>query len=276
MSNMQEACDPGSGFEEFEYRLVYMRPSEYSDERIAVGVIASTQDGLESRFVSSVDSLGLMAHIFGQDGLEQFHFATAELRRVLRRTPSLDLVTMPTDLLEAGEKTSAFTADRNGLLLSILASSSCLVRLESSRSREILSSPPTLSLTDDLFEQVARLNPVVAQEMFNRKIIVDGKTVELPIYGNRIFGAPVSFVSKDLKMRAESYVARFVWLREHLRQKPRLYLLTRQEGSEIVSARSESSVEELRAIAEASKVSLKLSDSTEEMATLIIQEEAAA
>jgi hypothetical protein len=276
MSNMPDDCVAGPGFEEFEYRLVYMRPSEYSDERIAVGLIASAQNGLEARFVSSVDSLDLMAHIFGQGGLEQFHFATAELRRALRQAPSLDLVTMPTDLLEAGEKTSAFTADRGGLLLSILASSSCLVRSESSRSREVFSPPPMLSLADDLFEQVTRLNPIVAQDMFNRKIKIDGKTVELPIYGNRIFGAPVSFVSKDLKMRAESYVARFVWLRQHLRQKPRLYLLTRQEGSEVISARSDSSVDELRAIAEASKVLLKTSDSTEEMATLIIQEEAAA
>lgn len=276
MSNMTDDCVPGPEFEEFEYRLVYMRPSEYSDERIAVGLIASAQNGLEARFVSSVDSLELMAHIFGQGGLEQFHFATAELRRALRQATSLDSVTMPTDLLEAGEKTSAFTADRSGLLLNILASASCLVRSESSRSREVFSPPPMLSLADDLFEQVTRLNPTVAQDMFNRKIKIDGKTVELPIYGNRIFGAPVSFVSKDLKMRAESYVARFVWLRQHLRQKPRLYLLTRQEGSEVVSARSESSVDELRAIAEASKVLLKTSDSTEEMATLIIQEEAAA
>jgi hypothetical protein len=264
-----------SAFEEFEYRLVYLRPTAYSDERIAVGLIAGAHDHLESRFVSSVDSLEVMARIFGESGVEQYHFATAELRRAISRCVSLDSMTMPSDLLVVGEKTPAFTMDRNGLMASILASASCLVRSEPSRGSEVVSSAPTNSLSRDLFEHVSRLNPLVAHDLFNQKIKIEGDMVELPIYGSRIFGAPVSFAARDLRMRAESYVAKFVWLRQHLRQQPRVYLLTPQEGSADVTARLDSSIRELRAIAEASDMPLKASGSAEEMATLIIQEEAA-
>src|SRR5207253_128238 len=98
---------------------------------------------------------------------------------------------------------------------------------------------------------------------------------DLPIYGTRIFGAHVSFAAKDLRMRAESYVAKFVWLRNHLPQQPRVYLLVPQEGRDDGPSRLDASLRELRAIADASRVPLRTSDSTEEMATMILQDEAA-
>jgi hypothetical protein len=275
MSTMPEVCNQGSVFEQFEYRLVYLRPTAYSDERIAVGLVAAARDHLEARFVSSVDSLELMSRIFGEAGVEQFQFAAAELRRALSRCASLDSLTVLTDLLVVGEKTAAFTQDRTGLLASILASASCLVRSEPSRNSDVVSSAPAVALTRDLFEQVSRLNPLVAHELFNKKIKIEGDTVDLPICGTKIFGAPVSYAARDLRMRAESYVAKFVWLRQHLSQQPRVYLLTPQEGTTDVPARLDSNIRELRAIAVASNVPLKTSDSTEELATLIIQEEAA-
>jgi hypothetical protein len=275
MNTQDDVTESCSVFEEFEYRLVYLRPSAYSDERIAVGVIANRLDHLESRFVSSVDALNLMTRIFGEDGVEQFHFATTELRRVLAKAASLDSIVIPTDLLAVGDKVAAFTADRNGLLTSILASSSCLIRSQPARSSEVLTSSSAPSLTRDLFDHVSRLNPLIAKDLFDRQITIEGETVELPIYGNKIFGAPVSFVARDLRMRAESYVAKFVWLRQYLKQKPRIYVLTRQDGVATSSPRADSSIRELRAIADASKVPLRTSESTDELAVMIVHDEAA-
>ena len=263
MSTTQEVYHRDNAVEELEYRLVYLRPTAYSDERIAVGLIASASDSLEARFVSSVDSLQLIGRIFGEDGVEQYHFATAELRRALSRCASLDSLTMPTDLLAVGEKVAAVTIDRTGLLTSILAASSCLVRSEPSRGSDVVSNASATSFSKDLLEHVSRLNPLVAHDLFNRKVNIEGDTVDIPIYGTKIFGAPVSFAARDLRLRAESYVAKFVWLRQHLRQQPRVYLLTPQEGSTDVTARLDMSIRELRAIAEASNVPLKTSESTE-------------
>src|ERR1700686_5343883 len=89
MSTTADVLKGAPAFEQFEYRLVYLRPTPYSDERIAVGLIASAQDHLEARFVSSVDSLELMGRMFGDNGVEQYQFAAAELRRTISRSASL-------------------------------------------------------------------------------------------------------------------------------------------------------------------------------------------
>lgn len=275
MNTMLQRIEGTAGLQEFRYRLLYLRPSPYSDERIAVGVVAAAGDHLEVRFISSSESLGLLTTLFGHAGLEQFHFATAELRRATLDLRELDSLIMPSNLLITGESCSAVTTDRTGLLTSILASSSCLVRTDSSRSSEVGSAAPNSSLSKDLFVQLSRLNPLVAQDVLNKKVTIEtGETVDIPIFGTKIFGAPVSFAVKDHRIRAESYVAKFVWLRKHLPQKPRVYVLTSQDRSSD-GTRVDSGVRELRAIAEASDVPLKLSESTEEMATLILQDEAA-
>jgi hypothetical protein len=263
-------------FEEFEYRLIYLRPTEYSEERIAVGVISEGQGRLESRFLSSPASIDLMTKIFSEDGVEQFHFAAGELRRMISGLPGLDSVRMPSDLLIAGEKIVAYTSDRDGLLSSILASSSCLARTGTLRGSDIVNGPQRSALSLQLCEHINRLNPLVARNMFHRKVTVEsGETVDVPILGLRIFGAPVSFASKDQKMRAESYVAKFHWLRRYVPQQPRMYLLTPSDENGDAYNRHDSSIRELRAIAEASNVLVRTSESTEELAVLILQDEAA-
>jgi len=262
-------------FDEFEYRLLYLRPSPYSDERIAVGLVANAHGHLETRFISSLSALGMLEHLFGEDGVEQFHFAADELRRTVAKVKCLDSLSLPTDLLSAGETLSAFTFDRNTLLTKILDSASCLVRRSTSCGLEI---PDTVALpfTRDLFEHMTRLNPLTASQIFHRPYKArTGETMELPIFGNKIFGAPVSFATADHRIRAESWVARISWLRDELSQEPRIYLLAPPAGDVATNARRESGVRELRAIAKHSKLPLKETGSTEEMAVAILADEAA-
>jgi hypothetical protein len=268
----------GSEFEQLDYRVVYLRPSAHSDERIAVAIVASTPERLESRFISSVASLELLTRICGEDGVEQFHFAANELRRVISKTSGLDALEMPTDLFVAGEKMAAFTSDRIGLLTSILASASCLIRADSPRASEVFSTQHSAKLSKALFNHVSLLNPFIAKEIFNQKVDVGhGETVELPILGMRIFGAPVSFAgaAADQKMRVESYVAKLHWLKRYLnQQQATMYILSPSEVSRDASLRIDSNIRELREVAEASSVKFRMSESTEELASYIVRDEA--
>lgn len=263
-----------SAFEDLEYRLLYLRPSFYSDERIAIGLIASARGRVETRFVSSPAAIELMSQLFGEDGVEQFHFASGELRRSLSKATSLDLIEPPTDLLLIGEKIPAFTSDRNGLLAGVLEMASCLIRARSARSKEVIISDREAPFTKELFSWVSRLNPLIADRIFDQTFVAPtGEEIDLPILGDKIFGAPLSFLRSDQTMRAESYVAKFHWLSRHLIQKPRLYLLAPQGSSE--SKGKAENIRELSEIAKSLNVPLKISTSTEHIATLIVQDEAA-
>lgn len=262
-------------FEEFEYRLIYLRPSPYSDERIAVGIATGSSGKLDARFISSVSAIELMSRIFGDEAVEQYHFATAELRRAVRTMGSLDEFEIPTDLFVAGEKITAVTEDREGLLSSVLASSSCLLRPSASKTADVLSTTTAVALQKDLFEQVSLLNPFLGERIFNRKFTADsGEVVKLPILGEKIFGAPVSFAAKDQSMAAEAYVAKFHWLRGQMPQQPRIFVLAPPDVLGEMPARG-SGIREMRAIAEALDVPVEISETTKVMASQILKAEAA-
>src|SRR5262249_30283704 len=150
---------------------------------------------LQVRLLSSVAPLALMATLLGEGGVEQYHFAADELRRAVTKSSALDGVTFPTSLLVAGDVLSACTKDREGLLTSILASSSCLVRSDTTIANPFPNTPHQPRLITALCEHVSVLQPLVARDLFNQKVVVENNTVEIPILGNRIFGAPVSFCS---------------------------------------------------------------------------------
>jgi hypothetical protein len=267
MNTLDDLANAGA-FNEFEYQLVYLRPSQYLDERIAVGLLTESSGRLDARFVATVAALDSMSRLIGAHGVEQFQFAISELRRSLARTETLGSLRIPTDLLVTGERQVAFTSDRGGLLASIL-SASCLMRSGPERRVDFASEAPPLEFSKDVINHVNRLNPLVGDRIFNQTITIESDQIELPIFGDRVFGAHVSFVGKDQSMRTESYIAKFRWLRSHLQQKPRVYLL--RPGDHGCDLR----LRKLHAIAEASDVSLTVSETTEEIATQILQDEAA-
>jgi hypothetical protein len=275
---MTTPLDPfGTGrvFEEFEYRLMYLRPHAYADERIIVGLISCNKNALEAKFLSSVGALQLMEHMFGESAVEQFHFAAAEVRRKMTCHQTLEAFTLPTDLLLFGETQEAFTQDREGLLTTILTSAASLMRGGTGKGVASVSPPFTpTELQRDLFEHVNRLDPFKGHRIFDRKFTTKtGEVVRLPILGDRIFGAPLSFAAKEQMMKAESYVAKFRWLDSQMEQKPRIYVLapeTRQGESE-----DSPGIRELRAIAQASDITVVISESTEGMASQVIRDETA-
>jgi len=263
-------------FDEFEYRLVYFRPSDYSDERIAVGIIADAGGRVEPRFVSTAAALTLMAQIFGESGVEQFQFASSEMRRALTRASRVSDVEPISDLLIPGEAHIAYTKDRAGLLGSVLASASALLRAGSSVVVERLTVVDAQIFSQEVMNEVTRLNPFLGDRIFHHQLNMDnGEVLDLPILGDKIFGAPISFAARDHRMRAEAYVAKFNWARKRVSQQPRVYVRAPVQGPMESVERLERSVRELKAIAEASRVPVRICDSTEELASAIVRDEAA-
>jgi hypothetical protein len=274
MNILMDELSEGPELEEFGYRLVYLRPTSYAEERIVVGLLATRNGCVEARFISTPSAFETMAQVFGEPAVEQFHFGAAEVRRALVSRTSVDTFVLPSDLFVLGEKLSAVTSDREGLLTSVLNSASCLVRVGVSRAVEMVASPASLHLQRDLFDQVNRLNPFIGKRIFNQKFTANtGEVMRLPILGDRVFGAPISFAARNESTKAEAYVAKFRWLRNQMQQEPRIYLLTHPDGHR--TSRVDPGLRELCAIAEALEVPVQISESTEGMASQLLKDEAA-
>lgn len=275
MNESIESLMQGHHFDEFQYQLVYLRPSAYSDERIAVGLIANSNDRVEARFVSAGAAIELMERMLGDHGVEQFQFATAEFRRGILNAREISQVNIPTDLLITGETLTAYTKDRDGLLGSILSSSSLLLRAGASKVVERLGCVNNTRFSQDLFDHVSRLDPFLGDQIFFHRLPMEnGEIVELPILGKNVFGAPISFAIRDHRLLAEAYVAKFNWVRKKLpKQRPKVYVLSPAQTDLDTSGRLEKSIKELRAIAGASQVAMQLADSTEELASAIVHDE---
>lgn len=281
MSEDQLTSKVNDGRQEFAYRLLYLRPSDYSDERMAVGLVADGLARIESKFVSAITSLELLERIFGADGVEQYHFSVAEFKRSLNGVKTLDDIVLPSTLLALGEVNHALSADRNGLLLRVLESSSCLMRASGIRNRDVLSSHANSKFVHDIRDSVSKLNPLLADQIFRQKCVLpSGEKIDLPILGRNVFGAPISFAGRvnsfnDQKTKAEAFAARFQVFRKHLRQRPKLYVLAPDQSNAGTRRNMEAHVNELRAVTDATDVSLKIAVSTDELATSVISDEIA-
>ena len=279
MSTSYENLLNESLYEQFEYRLVYLRPNVNSDERLTAGIIAMLAGGFELRLLSSIPALNLLSQLIGASGVEQFHFAAREFRRVVRDLESWSSLVLPTGLFILGPKKPTFTRDRIGFLMHELSSASLLMPRESTRANQVLPLSTTKSVSRELYHEVSLLNPMLAQRIFYKPVTtVKDRKVTLPILGDSVFGATVSLsnVNPDQKMRARAHVAKLRWLRDFLRQqRPKLYALAPSDGTKANAARIYEEVRELRAIANASEVELAISGSMQQLATCVVADEAA-
>jgi hypothetical protein len=157
---------------------------------------------------------------------------------------------------------------------SVLSSSSLFLRAGASKIVERLSSSEGARFSQDVIDHVCRLNPFLGDRIFHHRLdLQNGEVVDLPILGSQVFGAAVSFASRDYRLRAEAYVAKFNWLRRKLTQQPRVYVLSPSQPETDTTNRLERSVNELLTIAEASNVTVKIADSTEGLASAIAEDE---
>lgn len=263
-------------FEEMHYRLIYLRPSASSDEQLVVGVIAERERRLQARMMSAPSSVAHLTRLLGEDGVEQFQFAASELRRAVSMVNQLDALRLPSQLLVAGERQFAIAADPASMMESILKSASSLARLGGYSPVESVASAGSVTLKRDLYQHVSRIYPLAADKLFDQRVVVKtGEEVQLPILGQRIYGAAVSFATSDQRTVTEAFLAKFHWLRVLLPQQPRVYILGPDESRKQSSLKTVASIREIEAIATSLNVPIRVVDSTEEMALRIVRDEAA-
>ena len=132
-----------------------------------------------------------------------------------------------------------------------------------------------------MFKEVGLLDPLIADDLFHKSVTLDTEhgieNYNVPILGKRVFGAPVSFLKadSDQRIRAEAHVARYRWLREIIRKKPKVYVQLPSGIDDESSSRVSEGVSRLKAVANACDVELAFSDSMSELANILIEDEAA-
>lgn len=264
--------------EKIRYRHIYLCPNAYSDERIIIGLIGQSDSGIESKFVSSPTAIETLITLIGSEGVEQYQFAIAEIRRSLKKWNDIAKIEdLPSTLFIFGETYNAITSARTSLYKDILEVSSSLYRsCAASNISKTLAGQTTLTKT--LHERISQLNPLIADDLFSKKKIktTEGDVIDVPIFGRKIFGAPVSFVAREMgepRMRAEAYVAKFNWLKNYVPQKPRVYVLAPTQNTQSGVNRLEASMRELLAIADAASVPLRHGETTDALATQVINDE---
>jgi hypothetical protein len=266
----------GASFDQFDYRLLYFRPTRFSEEQIAVGLLADSSNRVEAKFATTPNALARMTEIFGEAAVEQFQFACGELRRSLSSAAHLAELEVPSDLFYAGESTVAYTKDRSGFLSSVLASACVFLKGGSTSVVERLGSTSYQIFAQEVMGEVTRLNPFLGEQIFHHRLTMEtGEVLDLPIRGRKVFGAPISFAVRDHRMRAEAYVAKFHCARRQIPQTPKLYVRAPNLGLVSSSERLDNSLRELELIAGAAEIPVVVCSSTEELASAIVRDEAA-
>lgn len=84
---------------------------------------------------------------------------------------------MPSDLLISGESSIAYTKDRSGFFASVLASSSALLRVGSSVVAERIEPANAQIFSQEVMNEVSRLNPFLGDQIFHHRLDMDNGEV---------------------------------------------------------------------------------------------------
>lgn len=263
-----------------QYRFVYFRPNPYSEEQLTVGMILVTADDERfSRFISTRFSNDLFAVIFGQQALEQFHFATNLMRKVFNASSRpIEMEESPTDLLEFGRVIRAMLEDVQQFMTSTLNLSSSLTR-PVKYSDDSMSAVGQSRLRDELFFAATAVDSAVASRIFNGiKVPVGSSKIEVPIFGDRILGAPVSFSSTRIETSlkiAEAFISKFNFVRRVYNRQPVVYVLAPFEDTGGNKKALRDGLEELSMVADANQAAVKIEFDISDMARTVLLDEAA-
>lgn len=261
-------------------RVVYMRPNRFSDEAIAVAVLVSAHNAVYCSCVTAVAAMDALACLYGHGALDQLNFALNTLQIWAQRTQSdLADIEPPSDLLQYGPLRQVSCEDPRGFGREFLEMSSSLYRN--------YNCTPDVDLVihqericRDLYARASQFDALRATRLFRgTKIEMPGRpAIDIPIFGNKIFGAPISFVTRKVanaKMRAEAMIARFNYARRILERESVLYVLLPSIQLTRNSQSVDGSLEELEMVANANEVKLRHERNIDELAKAILFDDVA-
>lgn len=265
--------------EQMIYRFVYFKPNSLSKECLLVGVIFDQESRLHCRIIPAGKPYEALEAFFGEEGVEAFNLAIKVLRETVSESYDISSIEPPSSILEVGEELVAVPVDPRSFVKDLLASESMLLH-STGYSKLDLCRDERANVTKRLYSHISMINPLLADRILNQRIeLNDGRKIDIPIYGSKIFGATFSFEQatsiSEKRMKAESAAARYSWLEEQVNRRPRLYIYVPDSDSVKEQNRIAANVREVREISEMLGVGLSVSQAFDQLAATIVNDEVA-
>jgi hypothetical protein len=266
-------------------RLVYLQPNSYSDEAIAVGVVYEASGRTSVERVGSSHHISILSQLYDDDFTEQVTFSLQLLDEQARDASfTLDSAQSPTELLRLGPPSYAVCENPDMYVRDLLRLSSSLF----SKYRVVKIGNETVDqegIERQLKESIVRINPLVGMTLVQSRKVETNKNrrIEIPLYGEKIIGASVSFSTSKpggATNAGEALVARLNWAREALLSRenvircPVVYAYTPNRADPHQQSIIEDSVGELELIASASQVRIRSAGDVDSLAYRVYEDEA--
>lgn len=209
---------------EISTRAIYLKPNAYSDESICIGVLYEDKSKVGIKSNQSLQAYEVLKLMYGDDLVENLTFSLKLLyESVSKGSNILSEITVPTDILSFGPLTLASVENTQNYVSDLLRISSSLYRnyrvvtdRDNSKSQE--------AVVKEFKQAIVDINPLLGRKIVETKKVQvrDKRMIEIPIYGEKIIGAPISIsiskpgLSIDL---GEAYIAKLNWARKALKEK---------------------------------------------------------
>lgn len=264
------------------YRFVYFLPNTLAQEAIAVGLILhDPEHGIRLFSIESPTAQETLAAAFGTVVREEVRLALKTLKNQLAETNSLDSCFAASTILSLGQTTEGFTEHPTVFGRELLRMGSSLFRyslaLEISHAASAVGQEQVLQ---NLRRQVEHKQLLTGTRLFKGKEVKLDATssFKIPIFGEAVYGAPFSMVTPrvtEATKHAEASVARLRAAKNSLKgtRKPVIYVLLPENDSVVNRDKAFPGFNELKHIGRASSVSVYGSESLDELAERLLEDE---
>lgn len=261
------------------YRVIYLHPNAYSDEQIAVGVALSANNEIYFSNISTSLAYERLNALLGKNAQEQTILALKTLRQYMNANHGIGINNLisPTDLLHLGPTSHAkcdnphqFSHDLLEISSSLYQNYHCKTADHGSISQE--------AVIGSLYDSVTQLNALKATQLFRgEKISLSREaSIKVPILGDHIVGGPISLVAKKIELAkniAEASIARYSLAGKVIKKKAAIYILAPSRGFKTNQPKLESSLFELKAIADGLGVLFRYERNLSELAHALLSDE---
>jgi hypothetical protein len=262
------------------WRVVYYRPSAYSNEAIAVGVIVEHEGSCFLDYAASVEVLEKFTDIFGAPARDELIFGLGLLNDEVRASRlGCTNDETPCEYFSLGAATPAVCENPREFARDMLRLSSSLFRqLESTSIR--FQSVSQAEVVNSVKRRLVQLDPFRATALIKPATVKCGenRSFKVPICGSRTIGAPVSLITTrvtEAMTAAEAQMMRLQYAQHVLGRDSFLYVFTPPKSADIgsISGRVADGIEELQALGDSCGVQVCSSDSIDELVSNIFSNE---
>jgi len=258
-------------------RVVYLKPSAVANEAIAVGVLTQVGENIRLINIESPSAFDALRCLQGEAEVGNVIYSLQFLKQQLRNNYSdINEITSSVSNCFFGNIQKFVSENPSEYARDYLRLSSCL--LQDKYKKAIKSSLTQKDVTKVLFDKVSYFDVITATRLFEGYSleVMRGRKIRFPMYGEKIIGAPVSMITKQIntaKNLAEAYCAKLAVARDHVRRNAMLYVMLPSRNKATNQSLLEDSLGELEFIANANGISVRAEKSAEELAQAVLHDE---